>query len=644
MSMHKLPLGILGLEDIPAIPVKISGLVETLIRLGIRTQEFLQETHGLSNIYTIRGITAPAYPFLFGETDPSEDAEAQGDDSSGCMSAISGLAKKVLGGGSSSDSSASVAPHRADRSAKARAKLQEMLEGQPEEVMIDFLNKKVGEKKHQPLVPTEPPEVTGLSLDDPKQFAMTWTTAWGVYRDAEPHLDEWASTLTDPDTASRLFWPLIGNHGMGYNLLFLKKLNGLNVDETKGLFGDAWDAGLDTAVEKGLLYVIDLSVFESLEPQEEDGFQRFTPATVTLLRQDPETKALTPVAVRVSGHQGAGAQIFVRGQATDGAWIYALQAARVSVTVYGIWLGHVYHWHIVTGAMQMTMFNTLSDDHSLYQLLAPQSQYMIEFDVVLLLLWESIAPSTSIVSAWQFLELMNTFAKGRDYFDDDPNTALQNLGLRQEDFTVDEPWDQYRLVGQLLKVWDAVGEYVKVFVHQTYADDAAIVADQALQDWIKESSERDQGNIRGLPAMDNREALIRVLHSMIYRVTVHGCARLGPTINPVISFGGIYPPCFQGSKIPEPSAHVDTAMLMKLMPKTGVLGQMVQFYFIFLYSAPYEPLVPIDGIEENLYFPGGKSDPRNRALVAFRQAIVDFMTVYQDGSPQIHQWPANIET
>ena len=643
MSIHKLPLGILGMEDIPAVPVELSGLVKTLVNLGLRTEEFKQATYGLSNVYTIRGITAPAYPFLFGESDTDSDSASE-DEKSGCLSTVSGLVKKALGGSDSAGSTTTTKPHRADRSAAARAKLQGMLESHPSEAMMDFINQKMAEPGHQPLVPIEPPEVTGLSLDDPKQFSMTWTTYWNVYRDALPHLDEWASTLTDPDEASRQFWPLIANHGLGYNLLFLKKLSVLNMDEYKGRFGDTWGAGLDAAVEQGLLYVIDLSIFETLEPQEADGFQRFTPATLTLLRQDPETKALTPVAVRVSGHQGRGAQIFVRGEATDGTWIYALQAARVSVTVYGIWLGHVYHWHIVLAAMQMTMFNNLSEDHPLYQLLAPQSQYLIDFDVVLLLLWEHIAPSTSIISSRQFLELMNTFAKGRDYFDDDPNTALENLGLRQEDFTVDQPWDRYPLVGQLLTVWHATGDYVKVFVDQTYADDAAIVADQALQDWIKQSSERDHGNIRGLPNMDNREALIRVLQSMLFRVTVHGCSRLGPAINPVISFGGIYPPTFQGSEIPAPSAHFDTAMLMKLMPKTGVLGQMVIFYFIFLYTPPYETFVPIDGIEENLFFPGGRSDPRNRALVAFRKAIIDFMTDFEDGSPQINQWPLNIET
>ena len=65
----------------------------------------------------------------------------------------------------------------------------------------------------------------------------------------------------------------------------------------------------------------------------------------------PQT--LTPLAVRVVAQDNAVA--YSARSASPGAWLYALQAAKTSVTVYGIWLGHVYHWHLVTAAMQMTM-------------------------------------------------------------------------------------------------------------------------------------------------------------------------------------------------------------------------------------------------------------------------------------------------
>jgi hypothetical protein len=336
--------------------------------------------------------------------------------------------------------------------------------------------------------------------------------------------------------------------------------------------------------------------------------------------------------------------VFIRGQATDGAWLYALQAAKASVAVYGIWLGHVYHWHIVTAAMQMTMYNTLPTHHAVYELAAPRSNYLISFDAVLLLLWEHMAPPTSITSARQFLDLMDTFARERDYFDDDPVTALEDLGLREEDFTVVEPWDQYGPVRHLLDLWTATQDYVSAFVEHTYADDAAVTADTALQAWIRESRDPTEGNIRGLPAMNSRDALVRVLTSLIHRITAHGTARLSRAANPGKSFVANFPPCLMESTIPEPSAEISTRELLALLPNTGVIGKMLTFFFTFSYSVPYEPFVPLDGVEDGLFFPGGPDDPRNRALIKYREAVIAVMKAADGDGAQITQWPLNIET
>ena len=46
---------------------------------------------------------------------------------------------------------------------------------------------------------------------------------------------------------------------------------------------------------------------------------------------------------------------------------------------------------------------------------------------------------------------------------------------------------------------------------------------------------------------------------------------------------------------------------------------MVYFYFTFWApSPPYVPFVPLAGVGEQLFFPGGRSDQRNRALVDLR--------------------------
>src|SRR5262245_46720501 len=62
----KLPLRELGLTNIPAVPVDIEGMVDTLVKLGLRSKQREQALQGLSKTFTIGGSTARAYAFLFG--------------------------------------------------------------------------------------------------------------------------------------------------------------------------------------------------------------------------------------------------------------------------------------------------------------------------------------------------------------------------------------------------------------------------------------------------------------------------------------------------------------------------------------------------------------------------------------------------
>jgi hypothetical protein len=369
---------------------------------------------------------------------------------------------------------------------------------------------------------------------------------------------------------------------------------------------------------------------------------RFTPGTITLLEQGAATKKLTPLAVRVSA-QG-NAVVYSSRSASPGAWLYALQAAKTSVTVYGIWLGHVYHWHIVTAAMQMTMYNNVPPGHPLYQLLEPQSNYLIPFNEVLLILWSFIAPPTSFDNPLKFLQLLDFFATGREFFDDDPGVTIRKQGLQEAQFTQETSWDRYPVVQNLLELWQATADYVEVFVSATYATDADVARDAALQSWITAAAGPSEGNVRGLPAMASRSVLKNVLTSLMYRVTAHGISRLNNSANPVLTFSANYPPCLQSATLPAANANLDTQALLKLLPWTGTIGDLVNFYVTFVFSSPYEPFIPAGGVDTDLPFPSGMEDPRNRAVVVYRNRLIEFINRYEPSNPQLGQWPLNIET
>jgi hypothetical protein len=64
--MPQLPLRELGIKHIPAIPVDVAGMADTLSKLVVRVKQREQALQGLSKTFTIGGSTARAHDFLFG--------------------------------------------------------------------------------------------------------------------------------------------------------------------------------------------------------------------------------------------------------------------------------------------------------------------------------------------------------------------------------------------------------------------------------------------------------------------------------------------------------------------------------------------------------------------------------------------------
>ena len=596
LQLPQLPTRELGLKNVPAFPIDTAGMLNTLVRLSTRFKQREQALQGLSRTYTIGGRTARAREFLFGQQS------------------------------------------LADKEAAQLAHLRGMLKGNTLEIVPAIVESITSQTES---LATPGGELTTLALDDPRQWSISWTTFPDVQTLGAPHLDEWAATVdvTQPDKATEAFWPMIATYGRAYNLLLPQKVR--DAEQWRELFGGAWTPALDAAAEAGTLYVIDLRIYEALEPQVVAGVTRFTPSSVVVMVQDPATKAMTPELIRVAGGDNEPT-IFSRAGATGAAWVYALQAAKVSVTVFGIWLGHVYQLHLVTAAMVMTMFENLSPQNPVYRLLEPQSNFLIPFDDLLLLGWDALPgiPPTSIATAPQLLELIDRYADGREFFDDDPTTTLERFGLAESDFSVEEPWDQFPIARDLLEIWEATGRYVDTYIEHHYATDEDVARDEEVQRWIAASGPDGDGNVRGLPAMDSKDALKRVLHSIVYRIVSHGSSRLYSSANPALTFVANFPPVMQNATIPSPEADFDNAELLRYMPNTGSIGSMVYFYFTFWASPPYVPFVPLEGEETDLFF---DDDVSNGALIELRRFVTAFAERVDPDAPQVWQWERHIE-
>jgi hypothetical protein len=586
--------------NLPAFPLDAGEALATLAKLSVRAQQIVQAKQGLTMRVTLGGVTRTAYALMF---ESASGAATKTLDAGGLEALVHGGPRATL-------------PARYARALRDQTRARS-----------DALG--VG----------APP-----SLERPGQFAMSWSRMPDVYEEGARFLPDWSASLNDASAATEQFWPMLADNGLAFNLLLPQRVTAAQVPALRRTFGSVWPRVLQAPFAQGELYVIDMSRFESLTAQTVNGAPRFTPATVTALVRDPRTKRLSPVAISVAGQNGAGRTGFTAANSTDGAWLYALQAAKVSITVYGIWLGHVYQWHLVTAAMLMTMLNTLPATHPLSVMLAPHATSLIGFNDVLLNAWAQIAPPTSLSTATQFLALANDFAAGRSYFDDDPRTTLRALGLRRRDFTRSTAWDRYPVAAQTLELWDLVSDYVAAIVHATYSSDAAVAADGPLQTWIGTAAAGTGGNIRGLPAPHSRDALEQILTSLLYRITVHGSSRMFSASNPSHTFVANFPHTLQRTDIPRPRRPLSSKRLLTYLPNVETIGEAVNFYFTFAFSPPYESFIPLTGVTSNLFYPGGPRAARNRALIALRNGLLGFMSRYQPDIRQTFQWPVDIET
>lgn len=62
--------------NLPAIPVDLEGMLETLLRLGLRSEQVVQAKQGLTRMFEIGGQTETGYAFLYGDTNSADKTAA----------------------------------------------------------------------------------------------------------------------------------------------------------------------------------------------------------------------------------------------------------------------------------------------------------------------------------------------------------------------------------------------------------------------------------------------------------------------------------------------------------------------------------------------------------------------------------------
>lgn len=151
--------------------------------------------------------------------------------------------------------------------------------------------------------------------------------------------------------------------------------------------------------------------------------------------------------------------------------------------------------------------------------------------------------------------------------------------------------------------------------------------------------------------MDKKKALNDVLVSYIYRITAHGVSRLPRTADPWLTFVANFPPCLQREDLPSPDAALSTSELLKYLPNLRTIAEICQFYFIFVFAGPFQPLLAA-GDKRDLYFP--TKDGLDTPTITYQDRIIEFAVEFDKANtppgypPSVRenlrkQWERSIE-
>lgn len=169
--------------------------------------------------------------------------------------------------------------------------------------------------------------------------------------------------LTDLQTAQDSVWTIAQN--IFTSSLFFKNITSAkDLTRVKQLYPKTWKSEWTAAFAQGRLVELDFMYLNGWNPAggENAGRGTWNIACHALMVQigSPETGdvKLRVVAVVLANAGGSTETAVYTAQRSESAFILALACVRSAFTQHLIWFGHVFHYHIVNGALLYSVYNS----------------------------------------------------------------------------------------------------------------------------------------------------------------------------------------------------------------------------------------------------------------------------------------------
>jgi arachidonate 15-lipoxygenase len=277
---------------------------------------------------------------------------------------------------------------------------------------------------------------------------------------------------------------------------------------------------LDQLLGEGRLFVTDYAALEDAPV----NIGCFLTAPINLFWVDG-TGRLMPLAIQL-GQSPAEAPVIFTPADPKWVWLTARTFAQEADGNHHEVIDHLTRTHLVMETFWVAASRTLPPQHPLHVLLKPHFTGTIQINdearTIMVAPGGPIDQTMAVGSEGAFWLIAKEYERW-SFSEWNPRAQLAARGVLDPDRL---PEFHYR--DDSIRLFDAIGTYVKELLAVFYRSNEDIAADYELQSFVAELADEGGGRVRGLPLHDGRlttvEDLVEILQLILYLVSVEHAA------------------------------------------------------------------------------------------------------------------------
>lgn len=201
----------------------------------------------------------------------------------------------------------------------------------------------------------------------------------------------------------------------------------------------------------------------------------------------------------------------------------------------------------------------------------------------------------NLLTFWELYAADGPYGKNLSFYALNPKQQLNWSGLDSDRFSQSAgDWKYYEMASLHLQQLQATTAAATTVITSYYANDKAVLADKAVQQWAKSLVDPQGANLVRINAnnrISTRDELAELCGYIMFTSVAHNMATMQDYLAPMLSQSR-HPVALNVEQVPGPASTLSTTELTNMATTTDTYSKQVSFVYAFMGAATWTTFVP----------------------------------------------------